>query len=313
MAPPFTAWEESTVLALPPAAEPFQLASYWEAHLARVEAELARLVAPRVPEPLWEAMAYSTLAGGKRLRPILAIAACEAAGGRWQAAMGAACALELIHTQSLVHDDLPCMDDDTLRRGRPTSHVVHGEALALLAGDGLLAYAFQVLAEHLPRHVAPARSSRAIAELAEATLAMVAGQVVDVRSEALPVEAATLEFIHRNKTGALLRVACRLGAHAAEAPDPVMDALSSYGEALGLAFQIVDDLLDLTETAQTLGKTPGKDAAARKATYPALYGVEGAQTEVARQTLAALAALEPLGDMASPLRAIARFVAERNH
>jgi len=203
---------------LDPALEPFSLSAYWDARGARIQAALEELVAPRVPVPFWEAMAYSVLAGGKRLRPILTIASCEAAGGTPEAALAAACALELIHTQSLIHDDLPCMDNDTLRRGRPTNHVVYGEALALLAGDGLLAYAFQVIAEGMAQHVSAPRVVQAVGELASATLGMVAGQVVDIQSEGKPIDPATLEFIHRHKTGELLRVAARLGARAASMP-----------------------------------------------------------------------------------------------
>ncbi|HEY9857778.1 MAG TPA: farnesyl diphosphate synthase [Stenomitos sp.] len=296
-----------------PAVEPFALSAYWDARGARIQAALEELVAPRVPASFWEAMAYSVLAGGKRLRPILTIASCEAAGGKPEAALAAACALELIHTQSLIHDDLPCMDNDTLRRGRPTNHVVYGEALALLAGDGLLAYAFQVIAEGMAPHVAAPRVVQAVAELASATLGMVAGQVVDIQSEGKPIEPSTLEFIHRHKTGELLRVAARLGAHAAEADAATMDALTRFAEALGLAFQIVDDLLDLTGTAEDLGKHPGKDVAVAKATYPALYGMAAARAEADRQVAIAMQALEPLGAAAEPLRAIARFVTERTH
>lgn len=296
-----------------PALDTFSLDTYWEARQARVQETLEGLLAPRMPRPLWEAMAYSVLAGGKRLRPILTLASCEAAGGTLEAALGAACALELIHTQSLIHDDLPCMDDDTLRRGRPTNHVVYGEALALLAGDGLLAYAFQVLAEAMPSHASHHRTVLALGELASATLGMVAGQAVDMQSEGKPVDAATLEFIHRHKTGELLRVAARLGAHAAEADDATMDALTRFATALGLAFQIVDDLLDLTGTAEDLGKHPGKDVAVSKATYPALYGMEAARAEADRQVSIAMHALAPLGAAADPLRAIARFVTERTH
>ncbi len=296
-----------------PALKPFSLDAYWEARNARVQRTLEELVATREPAALWESMAYSVLAGGKRLRPILTIASCEAAGGTLEAAVGAACALELIHTQSLIHDDLPCMDDDTLRRGRPTNHVVYGEALALLAGDGLLAYAFEVLAEAMPKHASHERTVLALADLAKATLGMVAGQVVDIRSEGKPIDAATLEFIHRHKTGQLLRVAARLGAHAAEADAATMDALTRYAEALGLAFQIVDDLLDLTGTAEALGKNPGKDVAVSKATYPALYGMAAARAEADRQVAIAMQALVPLGSAADPLRAIARFVTERTH
>lgn len=292
---------------------PFSLNVYWEDRGARVQAALTALVQSQEPKALWESMAYSVLAGGKRLRPLLTLACCEAAGGRLEAALNAACALELIHTQSLIHDDLPCMDNDTLRRGRPTNHVVYGEALALLAGDGLVAYAFEVLASDLARHIPAERAVVAVAEFARATLGMVAGQVVDVGSEGKPIDQATLEFIHRHKTGELIRLAARLGGHAAEADERCMRALTDYAEALGLAFQIVDDLLDLSGTAEALGKHPGKDVASHKATYPALYGVEAAKLEAERQISLAFKAIEPLGEAATPLRAIARFVSERNH
>lgn len=295
-----------------PVIDSFSLSAYWERHGRRIEEALEALLVPRAPMALWEAMAYSVTAGGKRIRPLLTLAACEAAGAESSRAMGAACALELVHTQSLIHDDLPCMDDDTLRRGRPTNHVVFGEATALLAGDGLLAYAFQVLAEALAP-IDPARAVVAIAEFAQATLGMVAGQVVDMQSELERADASTLEFIHRHKTGELLVAAMRLGGHAAQADPTTMAALTAFGEGLGMAFQIVDDLLDLSGTSAALGKHPGKDVVQAKATYPALHGLSAARAEVERQIERALTAIAPLGPRAVPLRAIARFVAERDH
>ena len=293
---------------------PSTLETLWSAYGARIEAELDRIV-PSSSAPartLWESMRYSVLAGGKRLRPMLSIAACLAAGGKGDAAIPAGCALELIHTQSLIHDDLPCMDDDDLRRGRPTNHVVYGEAMALLAGDGLLAHAFQVMARDLPQTCPAERALVAVGELASATLKMVEGQVVDMQAEGKPVEAATLDFIHRHKTGALIVAAVRLGGHVANAPEATMERLTRYAEHVGLAFQIVDDILDLTGTAEALGKSPGKDLEAHKATYPALYGLEQARSEADRQIQAALDAIAPLGEQASALGAIARFVSERN-
>lgn len=295
------------------AVDAFSLTSYWADHGARVQSALETMLRPRVPTELWEAMAYSVLAGGKRLRPLLTLASCEAAGGDASQALMAACALELIHTQSLIHDDLPCMDDDTLRRGRPTNHVVYGEGLALLAGDGLLAYAFKVLTEDLPKHMPAERALKVVAEFASATFGMVAGQVVDMGTEGKPFDGPTLEFIHSHKTGELLRMACRLGGHVALADDSRMTALTRYAEALGIAFQIVDDILDVTGTAAMLGKNPGKDQAVQKATYPALYGLDAARQEAERQVGIALAALEPLGPSSTPLRAIAQFVSERDH
>ncbi|MNX37223.1 Farnesyl diphosphate synthase [compost metagenome] len=297
-----------------PSTGPSTLESLWTAYGSRIEAELDRIVPPssELARTLWESMRYSVLAGGKRIRPLFGIAAALAAGGKGEDAIPAGCALELIHTQSLIHDDLPCMDDDELRRGRPTNHVVYGEAMALLAGDGLLAHAFQVLAQEMPKSCPPERALLAVAELAGATLKMVEGQVVDMQAEGKPVEAETLSFIHRHKTGALIVAAVRLGGHVADAPEATMERLTRYAEHVGLAFQIVDDILDLTGTAEALGKSPGKDLVAHKATYPALYGLDQARSEADRQIQAALDAIAPLGERAAALGAIARFVSERN-
>jgi len=297
-----------------PTSGPSTLDSLWSEFGPRIEAELDRMVPPSsaLPRTLWESMRYSVLAGGKRMRPMLSVAACLAAGGQGEEAIPAGCALELIHTQSLIHDDLPCMDDDDLRRGRPTNHVVYGEAMALLAGDGLLAHAFQVLARDLPRTCPPERALVAVGELAAATLKMVEGQVVDMQAEGKPVEAETLDFIHRHKTGALIVAAVRLGGHVADAPEATMEMLTRYAEHVGLAFQIIDDILDLTGTAEALGKSPGKDLVAHKATYPALYGLDKARSEADRQIQAALEAIAPLGERGAALGAIARFVSERN-
>ena len=297
-----------------PVTGPMTLSTLASTYGPRIEAELDRIVpvGSGLDRRLWESMRYSVLAGGKRMRPLLGIAACLAAGGDGEAAIPAGCALELIHTQSLIHDDLPCMDDDDLRRGRPTNHVVYGEALALLAGDGLLAHAFQVLAKDLPLRCPPERALAAVGELAGATLRMVSGQVVDMEAEGQPVEAPTLDFIHSHKTGALIVAAARLGGHVADAPAETMAMLTRYAEDVGLAFQIVDDILDLTGTAEALGKSPGKDLAAHKATYPALYGLEQARSEADRLIQSALSAIAPLGERGAALGAIARFVSERN-
>lgn len=297
-----------------PATGPSTLDALWAEYGPRIEIALDHAVpaSSELARTLWDSMRYSVLAGGKRMRPLLTIAACLAAGGRGDAAIAPACSLELIHTQSLIHDDLPCMDDDELRRGRPTNHMVYGEALALLAGDGLLAHAFQVLARELPRHCGAERALVAVGELAAATLRMVEGQVVDMQAEGKPVEAATLGYIHRHKTGALIVAAARLGGHVSDAPESTMAMLTQYAENVGLAFQIVDDILDLTGTAEALGKSPGKDLEAHKATYPALYGLDQARHEADRQIKLALEAIAPLGDRGSALGAIARFVSERN-
>ena len=287
--------------------------TFWQAHSGAFESALGSCLAEQEPSNLWQSMRYSSLGGGKRLRPYLVLASCQAAGGDPRMALGAAVALELVHTQSLIHDDLPCMDDDSLRRGRPTNHVVHGEALALLAGDALLAHAFDVLATNLPGSLGAHATGQLVAEFARSVVAMVAGQVVDMASEGQDVGPDVLRFIHLNKTGALIRMGARLGACVAGAGDEVLDRLTRYAEALGLAFQIVDDLLDLTGTPESLGKSPGKDVVQGKATYPAVHGVEVARREAVEQVEQAIAWVSPLGEPAEPLVHLARFVLERSH
>ncbi|MEB3221849.1 MAG: farnesyl diphosphate synthase [Candidatus Sericytochromatia bacterium] len=286
----------------------FDLETYWDGWRGRLEQALDRLTPVSEPALLWEAMRYSLLAGGKRLRPMLTLATLEALGRDAAPAVPAACALELIHTQSLVHDDLPAMDDDALRRGKPTNHVVYGEGNAILAGDGLLAWAFAVLAQ-AGRAYPPAAVLAAQAELAEATLGMIGGQVVDLASEGQAVTPETLAFIHHHKTGCLIRAAVRIGALLGEATPVARVELDRYAEALGLAFQIADDILDCTRSAEELGKTPGKDAAAGKATYVAQYGLEAARERLTAEVEAAGAALANWGPGADPLRALARHVA----
>src|SRR5579864_2568506 len=229
-------------------------------------------LAPGIPPRLQEAMAYSLQAGGKRLRPILVLLSCEACGGTVEAALPAACAVEMVHTYSLIHDDLPAMDNDDLRRGRPTNHIVFGEALAILAGDGLLTLAFEVLA----RDVVPAETAAACcADLARAAgmAGMVGGQVADLEAEGRTVASLEeLEGIHRRKTGALLASGLTMGARIARAGNDDLHRLSSFGRCLGLAFQITDDLLDVCGSVQTLGKAVQKDASHGKLTYPSLLG-----------------------------------------
>jgi geranylgeranyl diphosphate synthase type II len=217
--------------------------------------------------------------------------------------------MELIHTQSLIHDDLPAMDDDDLRRGKPTNHKVYGEAQAILAGDAMLAFAFYVLAGPLASRYPSGACLAAARELASATTDMVSGQVVDMASEGRPVTPETLTFIHRNKTGALIRAAVRLGAILGVASPEQRAALDRYADHVGLAFQIADDILDVTKTAEELGKTPGKDVAAGKATYVALYGEEAARGQLASEIAGAVGAIAGFGPEAEPLRAIAGFVA----
>ena len=226
-----------------------------------------------LPPRLHQAMRYSVFAGGKRLRPILIIAACEAVGGTVAQALSAACAMEMIHTYSLIHDDLPALDNDDLRRGLPTCHKIFGDAIAILAGDALMTRCYQVLAD-IPGLSDPIRLC-IIREIAAATgtvNGMIGGQVVDLESEGKPISAHALEYIHYSKTGALLKACIRCGALAAGADAAALHALTEFGQKIGLVFQIVDDILDITSSSEVLGKTAGKDEKVKKATYPAFYG-----------------------------------------
>jgi len=281
-----------------------------------VERTLDRLlpVAAGPADRVVEAMRYAVTGRGKRLRPILAIAACEAAGGDRQSLLEPAAALELMHTYSLIHDDLPAMDDDDLRRGRPTVHRTYGEADAILAGDALQALAFEILASY-PE--GPARAaSRADAVLLVARAAgisgMVGGQAADLAAERDEVDAARLEWIHRHKTGALLAASAELGAIHAGAAAEIRAALAAYGHGLGLAFQIADDILDCTSSADALGKTPGKDRVAGKATYPALFGIEESRRRAERIVEAALDTLRTHDLLSEPLGELGRFAVRRD-
>ncbi|MEB3285737.1 MAG: farnesyl diphosphate synthase [Candidatus Sericytochromatia bacterium] len=287
----------------------FDLDTYWDSWRLAIESELDRLTVRRQPETLWDGMRYSLQAGGKRLRPLLTVATLEALGQDPMPALPAACALELIHTQSLIHDDLPAMDDDDLRRGKPTNHKVFGEAQAILAGDAMLAWAFAVIAGPLNK-VYPAERCLAVArELAEATvLGMVSGQAVDIASEGQTISAETLAYIHTHKTGALIRAAVRTGAVLSGATVSDSAALDRYADALGLAFQIADDILDVTKTAAELGKTPGKDEAADKATYVKMYGLDVAHQRLQQAGDDAEEALVSFDASALPLRSLARYV-----
>jgi len=271
---------------------------------------------PEAPPRLMEAVEYSLMAGGKRLRPALVLETSAACGGRATevgttnpSALAAAGAIELIHTFSLVHDDLPAMDDDDLRRGRPTSHKVFGEAMAILAGDAMVAMAFEVIAAD----AAPGVAATLVAELASATgpRGMIGGQVVDIASEGKATTLAQLQALHRMKTGALLVTSCRMGAIAAGAPRATLDAVTNYARHLGLAFQIIDDLLDVTSTPEQLGKATRKDAARGKTTYPGLIGVDASREEAKRQLAAAMDSVGGLDARADGLRKLARFVVDR--
>ncbi len=259
-------------------------------------------------------MQYSLFAGGKRLRPILCIAAAEAVGGGPSDVMPVACALEMIHTYSLIHDDLPAMDDDDLRRGKPTNHKVFGEALALLAGDGLLTEAFRLMASSGLQHRQNNQTLlRVIATVAEAAgyAGMVGGQVADMDCQGKTPDLASVQFIHRHKTAALIKASVVSGALLAGSTSSQIEAISLYGENTGLAFQISDDILDLESDATTLGKNVGMDIKLGKATYPAVTGMEGSKRVQSNLVEDALNALEAFDGRADPLRAIARYVIER--
>lgn len=286
------------------------LKEYLAEQCRRIEVELDRLVPAEgePPETIHKAMRYSLFAGGKRIRPVLCLEAGQVVAGRdVEGIFLAACPLEMIHTYSLIHDDLPALDNDDLRRGRPTSHKVFGEAMAILAGDALLTYAFDVLGR--------TGNARLVVELASASGTvggMIAGQVHDMEGEQQAPTAELLERIHRAKTGALLRCSLRMGAIQAGASEAELAAMTEYGERIGLAFQIVDDILDVTQTSEQLGKTAGKDAAQGKITFPAVYGLERSREMAEEQRRAAHAALEMFGERARRLHELADLVVDRN-
>lgn len=292
----------------------FDFDGWMRAQLARVEDALSHWVCPDAPAGLGEAMRYAVLDGGKRLRPLLVLAACEAVGANAQAALRAACAVELIHAYSLVHDDMPCMDNDVMRRGKPTVHVRFGEARALLAGDALQALAFELLTPE--EGVPPAMQARLCRELARAAGAdgMAGGQAIDLASVGLQLSEDQLRQMHRLKTGALLQASVVMGAVCGQTPEGTLRALSDYGAAMGLAFQVVDDVLDVTQDSATLGKTAGKDAASDKPTYVSLMGLEAARAHAEALRAQALAALAASGlTDTRALAALADMVVRRSH
>ena len=301
-----------------PVAAP-ELAEVLDQARRRVEQALSDFLPPaadairtRCPERLGRAMAYSLMAGGKRLRPVLCLLAAEACGGAAEAALPAACALEMVHTYSLIHDDLPAMDDDDLRRGRPTCHKAFDEATAILAGDGLLTLAFEVVARHVRPAEAAVACTRILAEAAGPE-GMVGGQMADLQAEGRDdATLDALEFIHRRKTGALLRAALRMGGIVAGADETSLRALDTYGRAVGLAFQIIDDLLDVQGDEAKLGKRVNKDSQLGKWTYPGLLGIEGSRQRARQLADEATRALAPLGPRGERLRALALDLLERD-
>src|SRR5580658_8775837 len=289
------------------------LAEYVARQQARIDGALERWVPPEstLPTSIHKAMRYSLFAGGKRIRPILCLAAAEAVSEAPAGIESAACTLELVHTYSLIHDDLPALDNDDLRRGVPTCHKVFGDAIAILAGDALLTLAFQVLAQM------ECEAGRKVALIAELSTAagtvdgMIGGQVCDLEGEGQHPNAALLETIHRAKTGALLRASLRMGGLYAGADHKQLQALSRYGEHVGLAFQIIDDVLDVEQPSETLGKTAGKDAQQHKITFPAVYGLERSRAMAEEQRRAAHLALRPFDERAERLRELADFIVRR--
>jgi geranylgeranyl diphosphate synthase type II len=292
----------------------FDLSAYLEGTTSAVNAGLERLLpkAATKPSTIHTAMRYSLFAGGKRLRPALCIAAAEACGGELESAVPYACAVECIHTYSLIHDDLPAMDNDDFRRGKPTNHKVFGEGIAILAGDALLTQAFEILAnaetgKRYPHNVT-------VLELAKASgsLQLIAGQVADLEGEGKKLDEKELRYIHERKTSALLTCSARLGGMSANCNQAQLEALTDFGYHVGLAFQVIDDILDVTQSSEQLGKTAGKDVAAQKATYPSIVGLEKSREIAKKLTQKAFAALEPFRGKAVALEGLAKFLLERN-
>jgi geranylgeranyl diphosphate synthase type II len=289
------------------------LKQYWQAKCGLIERRLQELLYTKTTYPprIHEAMRYSVLAGGKRLRPVLVIAAAEAVGGKLEEVLDVACAMEMIHTYSLIHDDLPAMDDDDYRRGQPTSHKVYGEGIAILTGDALLTYAFEVMAAAKIND--QGRLLTVIREIAQAagTLGMIGGQVVDLESAGKQIDHQTLEYIHRAKTGALFRVSLRAGAILAGATKEQLTCLTEYAEHFGLAFQITDDILDIVGDEQKIGKPIGSDMKNMKVTYPSLFTLPVART-MAEETIGkALTCLDQNGLQSTFLRALVQYLAKR--
>ena len=299
--------------------DPIEVKNYLAVKRAQVDQALARLMLPEEGELAdhIKAMGYSLFADGKRVRPILCLAAAEAVRQKKQPAnetlLAAACALECIHTYSLIHDDLPAMDNDDLRRGRPTNHKVFGEGAAILAGDGLLTFAFELLSRPAGDDVPAQQRLQVIRLISEAAgpLGMVGGQAMDLSCEGKQISFTTLRSIHRRKTGALITASVQTGAMLADADGDRLAALTLYGEKIGLAFQIVDDLLNVEGTTEQLGKTAGSDAQRQKATYPAFFGVEATRRMAEETVAAAVDAIYSLDHRAQPLRELARYIVDR--
>jgi geranylgeranyl diphosphate synthase, type II len=290
-----------------------KLPSFYQADLEAVDATLERLMPPEstAPSSIHKAMRYSVFAGGKRIRPVLCVETARIFTANVASSVEVGCALEFIHTYSLIHDDLPALDNDDLRRGKPTNHKVFGEAIAILAGDALLTLAFQTLAS---APIEPERRLKILAVVAQAAgtdRGMIGGQVADIEAERKPVDGAGLEYIHRSKTAALIRASVMAGALAGGASTDDLERIRNFGENIGWAFQVVDDLLDVEESSAALGKTAGKDQAQQKATYPALYGLEKSRGIAAELEAKALSELDPYGERAARLKQVGEFLVAR--
>jgi geranylgeranyl diphosphate synthase, type II len=296
------------------ASRAFDLKGYLAQHAIAVDRALNRLLPPATAKPatIHKAMRYSIFAGGKRLRPALCLAAAEACGGRPADAMPLACAVECIHTYSLIHDDLPAMDNDDLRRGKPTNHKVFGEGMAILAGDALLTEAFALAARCRTSKRYSHREIVLELAVAAGSRQLIAGQVADLEGEGRKISARQLRYIHERKTSALLRCAVRLGGMSADCTAAQLEALSDFGYHVGLAFQIIDDILDVTQSSEQLGKTAGKDVAAEKATYPSIVGLEKSRKIAAQLTKQAFQALETFKGNAPALAALAEYLLKRD-
>ena len=292
----------------------FDLSQYLDRRTADVNRALDRFLPKEFAKPrtIHRAMRYSLFAGGKRMRPALVLAAAEACGGTTAAALPAACAVECIHTYTLIHDDLPAMDNDDFRRGKPTSHKVFGDGIAILAGDALLTQAFEILAQ--TKATARFPHSALVLDLARASgsLQLIAGQVADLEGEGKAISLPQLRYIHERKTSALLCCSSRLGGMSANCTPAQLRALTNFGYHVGLAFQVIDDILDITQTTAQLGKTAGKDVAAQKSTYPRLVGLEKSRKIAAQLTEKAFAALRPFKGKAVALEAIATYLLKRD-
>ena len=278
-----------------------------------IEQKLDEYLPVKYPEEIWESMRYSVLAGGKRLRPVLCLETCKVLSGDYTQAIPTACAIEMLHSQSLIHDDLPCMDNDDYRRGKPTNHKVFGESTAVLAGDALLSFAPQIIIQKTPKTVPEQSILRVLEEFLVSAGAekLIAGQVVDIASEGKQIDKQTLNFIHDNKTAALFKLSLRTGAILGGADENKLKALTDYAEKLGLAFQIMDDILDVTSTLEELGKTPGKDEKEGKVTYISFYGLEESKKQLSSLCSEACDILEKNNIDSDILKEIAKNISER--